>query len=331
MKTSIGFLGTGGIARWHAQMLRAAAADVRLRAFDIRPESLGSFAQLMGAEEASSEAQLIASCDGIFVCSWPSEHPRQVEAVASAGKGVFCEKPLAVNLNDAQAMLECVRAAGVKNQVGLVLRHFPEFVVMKDLVAQPESGRIRSVVSFNESPIDAHKPGSWRSKRELSGGGAVIETAFHDLDLVEWICGPIDGVQAQTQNAAGMPVEDAGQVLLSFADGALGTLGVVWNMSDKRCQGRSLQVVCDHATYTASGAALAIKSQGERQVLARDELTMMAQKFEPFTGCPPCAFVDAVSSEQDACPGFDVGVRAHLLVDAVYRSASSSGALVHVG
>ena len=112
MSLKIGFVGCGLIAQSHAIRLRAVdTADIVL-AFDIDGDRAASFADKTGARVATSVEQVIEESDAVYVTTWTSEHPHLVSAVAAAGKPIFCEKPLGVDLSTARTMFDEVQAAG---------------------------------------------------------------------------------------------------------------------------------------------------------------------------------------------------------------------------
>ena len=123
----VGFLGAGLIATYHPKSLRRSGVEaehevVRAGVFDTHPARATTFAAAAGHTMTDSEDAVPDACDAIHICTCTSEHPRQVAKAVERGLPIFCEKPLAVNLQLARSMTEQVVAAGVTNQVGLVLR-----------------------------------------------------------------------------------------------------------------------------------------------------------------------------------------------------------------
>ena len=123
----VGFLGTGLISENHARQLRAVSGAEIVACHDLDASRSEAFAKTYGGTSLDSSDEVIERSDAIYVCTWTAAHPDLVAQVVAAGKPVFCEKPLAVDLATAQAMAEAVNEAGVVNQVGLVLRHSPAF------------------------------------------------------------------------------------------------------------------------------------------------------------------------------------------------------------
>ena len=143
----IGFLGTGFIATYHSKSLKRGGANiVRAGAYDTDADRAQAFCLASGHTMCASEDEVIASADAVYVCTWSSEHKRLVGKVIAAGKAVFCEKPLAPTLAEAEQLVSEVNASGVINQVGLVLRHAPSYLLARELIAEKKSGRVMNVV-----------------------------------------------------------------------------------------------------------------------------------------------------------------------------------------
>src|SRR4051812_28313010 len=100
----VGFLGAGLIATYHSKSLRHCCAPVvRAGVYDPDQRRATQFAGASGPTPMGTEDEVIDSCDAVYVCTWTSEHLRQVEKAASRGRAVFCEKPLAFDVGTAAA------------------------------------------------------------------------------------------------------------------------------------------------------------------------------------------------------------------------------------
>src|SRR4051794_29665369 len=118
MAPRIGFLGAGLIAHLHAFGLHETRQPSTFAGvYDPDPDRAAEFAAGWGATACASEAEVLDTCDAVYVCTWTSEHARLVAAACERGLPVFCEKPLAFDAAGAAAMADAVDAAGVVNQV----------------------------------------------------------------------------------------------------------------------------------------------------------------------------------------------------------------------
>jgi predicted dehydrogenase len=125
-------------------------------------------------------------------------HAEIVQAAAAAGKHIYCEKPLAVNVAEAKAMVAAVQAAGVITQMTFNFRFVPAVLRAQQLVEEGFLGRIFSFRGryYRSSYIDPQKPLTWRQRKAIAGGGALFDIGSHILDLLYSLVGPYESVQA---------------------------------------------------------------------------------------------------------------------------------------
>lgn len=337
MTVRVGFVGCGLIAGFHAQGLSAVdEAEIAL-VFDTDPVRGTAFADAHGARAAASVDDVIAGSDAVYVTTWTSAHPEIVGAVVAAGKPVFCEKPLGIDLTTARGMVETVEAAGVVSQVGLVLRHSPAFRWLQDEVAGGAHGAPMSMVFRDDQfiPVQGMYASDWRGDPARAGSGALLEHSIHDLDLIEWIMGPIVDVSCRTAHHHGIDgIEDQASVLLTAESGAHALLSSTWHDIHSRPSLRSMEVFCRDAHFTVegdwTGPVRRQSADGHEVELAGRDLGARAREIDGRRQNPDADFVDAVLDGGPAHPGFRVALRAHELADAAYRSAAAGGRPVDV-
>lgn len=158
-------------------------------------------------------------------------------AAAKAGKHVWCEKPLALNADDALEMTLAAEAAGVSTLVGFTYLHNPGLVLAKQLA---DSGELGEIVSFTgvfnvDTMIDPTVPFTWRTDRSRAGGGALGDLGSHMISIARYVAGDVTMVCGNTrivvderQDAAGVmrsvDNDDLAFALLEFGNGATGSL-----------------------------------------------------------------------------------------------------------
>jgi myo-inositol 2-dehydrogenase / D-chiro-inositol 1-dehydrogenase len=225
----VGLIGAGGIARVHAESLRA-IEGVRVTAVaDVAAERADELARACGARAVGDVEAMLDDVDAVFVCSPPTLHREHVTSAASAGKHVFCEKPLATTLDEGRAIVDAVAAAGVVAMVGFNNRFRPAFRRWRELVREelgtPFGGWIHRVAPSTPSPN-----ANWRTTPGLLSG-ITIESASHDIDLVRWTLGEIQAVSGST--ASSLPeldgFDDSLFGLLHLQGGMGITLGIGWS------------------------------------------------------------------------------------------------------
>lgn len=162
--------------------------------------------------------------DAVIVATHPAAHREVVEAAAAAKKHIFCEKPIAPTVADADAMVAAVNAAGVKAMIGQVVRWHPTHRRLKQMVDEGPLGRVISMyVERAQGNWDGHP--SWRLSRELSGG-TLLEVNAHELDWMIWLAGPVKKVVAMGGNTLcpEQDYPDITHVSMWFENGAVGVL-----------------------------------------------------------------------------------------------------------
>ena len=332
-KTRIGFIGCGLIARSHARGLAAVDGVEIVAVFDLDPGRTTAFASEHASPAAvvSSPEEVIASADAVYVCTWTAAHPEFVEAVATAGKPVFCEKPLAVDLAAAQAMTDAVVKAGVVNQVGLVLRNSPAFRWVHQQLVDPAAGQLMNIVFRDDQylPTQGLYGSTWRGDRTKAGAGTLLEHSIHDLDLLRWMMGPIATVTASMGTVHGLDgIDDQASVLLVATSGAQATLTSVWHDVLSRPSQRRVELFCLNAVLSLVGdwsGPVSIETSESVRSVENTELTDAAFAGDGLGSNADAAFIDAVRTGEPAYPDFTVALEAHRLADAAYRSAADGG------
>lgn len=333
----IGFFGTGHIAALHEFLLATSGVDHAIvAACDPDAARAAAFAERTGAEVVD-EATLLEMVDAVYVTTWTAEHPRLVAAAAAAGTAVFCEKPLATEPDQVAEMIRVVTDAGVINQVGLILRFLPPFRLVRRLLADERAGEVLAVVYRDDQylPVGGSYGSTWRIDRAKAGHGTVLEHSIHDLDILSWLLGPVDSLSAATRNHHGHEgIEDVAAVRLDFASGATGTLTSIWHDIGERESQRGIEIFCErlHIRIDSdfTGPVRWQFTGSEPESLAGDALAATVTD-DVDRGNPARAFLMAVAEGRPASPAFTDAMAAHVLVDAVYRSAALDGEVVHPG
>jgi len=336
----IGFIGAGFIARTHNWFLKHTAADHRIVAVhDLDAARAKEFAGRVGAEAVTEEA-LFDRVDAVFITTWTSEHERLVATAAERGVAVFCEKPLGVDAPSAKRMVDTIEAAGVVNQVGLILRFMPQFLHAATLLADDRAGRLLAV-SFRDDqfiPIQSHYGSNWRIDPARAGRGTLLEHSIHDVDIMQWLCGPVDSVSGTVREVHGYPrIDDVAIARLDFANGAVASLTSIWHDITDRPSLRNVEIFCENLylhldgeatspltwqftgepVQTLEGEALADACIDAGFARERDLAPVRdGAMFNPLTG-----FLDAVGSGSPSPLPLSEALVAHRIVDAIYASA----------
>ncbi len=349
----VGLIGCGFIGRFHSRNLRGSLRSELVPGeyaalCDREVSRADAFAAITGVRTTTAEAADVFAKPGlnsVYICTETSEHPDLVVEAARRGLNVFCEKPLAKTLPEVQRMVDAVEAAGVVNQVGLVLRYSPVFTVLKDMMAAPDLGPLLTAHLRDDQffPTRGHYASAWRGDFERAGGGTLIEHSIHDVDLFRWLFGDITAVRCHTRVTSGHDrVEDVAMATFQHEGGHQTSLSSVWHQLDERPSTRHLEVFFEGGYFATDHDFIGpIRYQlrtGAMQTLNEDEV------FERYCGLASLegeeanlarlgmyedlSFLRCVHEGRPAFPDFRTALRAHEVVDACYRSAAEGRELM---
>jgi scyllo-inositol 2-dehydrogenase (NAD+) len=227
---SFGVIGVGEMGRFHAETLRYHVPGARLAAVaDANLPRAESVAQELGVESFYDDAEALlarADIDAVVISSPPKFHGPAIRLAAAARKQIFCEKPLAITLEDADSALDAVKDAGVTMQIGHMRRYDPAYAEAKRRVDEGEIGRI---VLFKSIGRD-HRAAPDAAAQTLLNGTLFHDSSSHDFDLARWLTDDeVTEVHAyagclaipEMKNYGGF---DVGVINLQFAGGAVGNV-----------------------------------------------------------------------------------------------------------
>ena len=219
----VGLLGCGGMGTVHARQY-AKMADVELAIYDRNPERLAAFGARTGAHVVSSREELFAWADVVDVCLPTDLHADACLAAIAAGRAVFCEKPVALDLDSAAAIVSAADKANVAFMPGQVVRFFPEFArghrMVKDgAVGNPAVARTRR---GGRAPQGSE---GWFLDLTRSGG-VLLDLAIHDFDWLRWTLGEVTQVRSRKTGTGDGP--EYALTVLTFESGCLGHVESTW-------------------------------------------------------------------------------------------------------
>jgi predicted dehydrogenase len=343
----VGLIGCGNIGGFHSRnlrnLVRSNALPLQFTAVcDRKQARADEFARLVGAQDAGTDALALVESprvDAVYICTETSEHPQLLAAALAAGKHVFCEKPLACSLAEAQAMHDAVTRAGVVHQVGLVLNHSPVFGVLEHLMRTEDVGRLLTAHLRDDQflPVRGHYNSTWRADVAKAGGGTLIEHSIHDVDLLRRLFGEVTSVRCTTRHMAGIPgIEDVALVRFVHAGGGETTLSSVWHDIDERPSTRRFEAFFERGWFCTEddyiGSITWQPKSGKAITLSADEVTAKFLEIEgldpdeydvrALAGLGDRRFIAAVREGRPAHPDFATALASHRIVDACYRSAA---------
>jgi predicted dehydrogenase len=165
--------------------------------------------------------------NAVYIATPPDSHLQYAGQVAKAGKAVYVEKPMARNQQECNDIIKACQEAGVPLFVAYYRRRMPKFLKVKELLDSGLVGEVRAVtisLLLPPRPQDLMREAlPWRVIPEISGGGYFVDLASHQLDLLDYLLGPIAEASGHKTNQAGWyPAEDAVSARFQFQNGILG-------------------------------------------------------------------------------------------------------------
>lgn len=256
----VGLVGCGRIAKNHFGSLEQHAQDMTLVAVcDIDPTTLQAHATQYQVPGYASMAEMLAKeqLDMVALCTPSGLHPQQAILAAQHGVHVLTEKPMATRMSDGLAMVKACDEAGIHLFVVKQNRLNSTLQLLKRAVTEKRFGKIHMVHLnvFWSRPQSYYDQGNgWRGTWEFDGG-AFMNQASHYVDLLDWLIGPVEKVQAMMSTTRDIEVEDTGVLNVKWRNGALGSMSVTMLTYPQNLEG-SITILGDKGTVKIGGMAV---------------------------------------------------------------------------
>ena len=333
-----GVIGSGGIAQRRTipeGIVQAEHAGL-VAVYDINLEVNKAVAQKFNAKAVESIKELLDSdIDAVYIASPVNLHLEHAVACAKGKKHVFCEKPLGMTVDEAEAMIKVCRHEGVYLGTGLMMRFLAQHqaalkLIQEGKLGQPVYGRAQ--LSCWYPPIE----GAWRQNPEVGGGGSLMDMGSHCVDLLEMFFGPVKSVSCFINNSIhAYQSEDAAIVSLTFKNGALATVDSCFCIPDNSSknilelygsggsilakgtigQGASGEMTAylegDAGEYDASQ----VRGDGDGLVINPEPVNTYMAEIEEFS----CAILE----KREPSNNVEIGLQSQKVMTACYLSAKT--------
>jgi predicted dehydrogenase len=198
--------------------------------------------------------------DAVDICLPTFEHKDATIIVAAAGKHVFCEKPMALSVDEADEMIESCRKAGVRLMIGHCIRFWPEYVLLKQLVDEGSLGKLLSINLTRYGEFPTWSTDNWLADEEKSGGG-VLDMHVHDTDYIHFLLGAPKSV-----NSWGT-IDHRGpsQVFttMQYANGTVAHLEGGWNLPNYTPFKMAFRAIFERGAAIMDGGPMTIYEDGK--------------------------------------------------------------------
>ena len=220
-----GVIGCGGLGPSEAKISHEMDGIELVGVVDVNIESAQAVADELGVKAFSHHGDLIdEGLDAILVVTPTWTHREICVDAANAGIAVFCEKPMALQLDDCDAMIAAADSNGVPLMLGFVMRYWPLYVEVHKRLQNGDIGDLKLAWSTRLSGRPPVGVGEWRLDRKLVGG--TWSSSVHELDLLLWMGGPVASVHGNATfgTFANTDLEDTFISTLNYENGAIGSL-----------------------------------------------------------------------------------------------------------
>lgn len=259
-KIRIAIVGCGRISQNHFGSVERHSDDLELVAVcDTKKSALEKYQEQYGVPEYQDYQSMLESeqIDVVAICTPSGLHAEQSMLAARHGIHVLTEKPMATRWQDGLRMVKACDEAGVHLFVVKQNRKNATLQLLKRAVEEKRFGRIYmvNINVFWTRPQEYYDQAKWRGTWELDGG-AFMNQASHYVDLIDWLIGPVDSVQAMTGTLArDIEVEDTGVMNIKWRSGALGSMSVTMLTYPRNLEG-SITILGEKGTVRVGGVAV---------------------------------------------------------------------------
>jgi myo-inositol 2-dehydrogenase / D-chiro-inositol 1-dehydrogenase len=227
----VAVVGSGRIAGVHARALAKVARGRLVACADLDPEVAQRFAGEHGLTVLPTLADVLADpeIDAVLIATPNALHADQTIAALEAGKHVFCQKPIALTMDDAERVVAAGRTSDRVLQFGFMLRFTPPLNRVKELL---DSGAIGTPIALTANVFGWEPSADWFYD-PAAGGGVILDTMVHFGDLVRWLLGDVERVAAEggayvLDGARRHDSPDNAIVTMRHAGGAMSSMYVTW-------------------------------------------------------------------------------------------------------
>lgn len=225
-------IGAGGISKAYAQAFQQSLPGQLVGVADVRPEAASEVAAIVGAKAFTSITNMVEELrpDAAVVCTPPSTHPDICIQLMELGVHVLCEKPLAVNSDEALRMTDAASRYGIVFSMGSKFRFVSDVQKAREIL---EAGTLGEIILYENTFagfVDMSR--RWNSQPEISGGGVLIDNGTHSVDILRFLLGPIAELQVvEGRRVQKLAVEDTVHLFARTQSGVMGAIDLSWSMN----------------------------------------------------------------------------------------------------
>ncbi|TJY42259.1 Gfo/Idh/MocA family oxidoreductase [Cohnella pontilimi] len=312
-KLRIGMIGTGGISHWHGRQLLELPEVEIVALADTNPQSRKQFIEKFGLVQVNEYDDYGALLeqdkpDAVVICSPHTLHYEQATKAMESGCHVLIEKPMACSSDEAKRMIEVSRRTGKLLQVSYQ-RHFqPDFLYIKEAIASGVIGKLTSITASLYQEWAQLTTGTWRQDPSLSGGGMLMDSGSHIVDVLLWTTGLTPAEVSTQLHKQGTPVEINSFTSIRFTDGTTAGLNIVGHAP------------CWHETYVFCGETGGIFYDNGKISIRRMQQEPEYPEIPEQTTNQDKSFIDAIMGRHEVLVPGEFALRVVELTEMIYQA-----------
>jgi len=232
----VGVIGCGGVStKYHLPNIRDIPGVELVSVSDVIEEAAKNSATSFGAKHWFTDYKKVLEgreVEAVLICTPPHLHALQALEALELGKHVFCEKPMTIDVKEAEKLVEAVGRTDRKFQVGFMQRFSSAYRKAKEIMNLGFLGKVfmARARAAHPGPGGVFKSTAWAFDRSKSGGGAIINLGIHHLDLLRWFMGDVKSAYCRMYTLVKeIPVEDNALITLEFRNGGVASFEVSWS------------------------------------------------------------------------------------------------------
>jgi myo-inositol 2-dehydrogenase/D-chiro-inositol 1-dehydrogenase len=287
--------------------------------YDVDTERAQRLARAHDAHVTNSPNEVIDLCDAVYITAPNTQHVSLTLSALNAGKHVFCEKPLATSISDAESVFNKAKGLQSNLQVGHNRRFAPVYATLKQLLAEqkPHSAHVKMNRGELLNPV-------WTGDPSVTGG-FLYETPIHMFDMMRFLFGEVESLHAIGSTHEYREVDDF-SVLLKFASGMHATLATAadasWMFPFER-----VEVFCHHATLVTREMESLVCSTNLEGHFTEQSMHQLAREEKWGYVQEDRAFIDSIVNGTPPLVTALDGLMSVELVNAVYESVRTDATI----
>lgn len=323
----VGIIGFGKMGMLHGAIINSLPGVEIVAIADTTKLVLKAFHSLLPKMQYyQSYQKMIDNCsmDAVIITTPSFSHAAIAQYASEHKLDFFIEKPLGVNLEEAEKIYKTVVKNRTKGMVGFSARFYSSFEKGKRAIESNKLGKILSASAENYLSDVMKKGKGWRYNKAISGGGVVIDYSIHMIDLLHWYFGEVRSLTALTKKIYSESVEDEAQAKIQFLNGLQATLNSSWSNPNYRKSYMKVEIVGEKAqleitdqTYIMTQDGIVVEEYSYPDLYDGYFIDIGGSNFS----LQMKAFYDYIANDLPVGSDVKNGLYVQKIVDAIYQSS----------